>query len=111
MVLFADSADPKFFTDDVLQVIAAACKGFVTNLEKLCATKTLIPIRSDYNGFPVETHDKVRDLEDKLEELGVTFDHGSFKAFKNDLTFDTIRTLDLEVGGMEGYFRELSPTS
>ena len=111
LVLFADSAQADFFNDAVLQIISAACRGFVKNLDHLCAIRALIPIRSGYRGYPVPPPSTTAELVASLKALGVEFDNANFKSYKSDLTFRIVPTLDLELGNSDRLFRGLPPRS
>jgi hypothetical protein len=98
LVLFVDSADADFFTEEVLGTISAACGGFVLLLENLYRSGALRLVPSSHHGFRVLPASRLEALVSELKTLGVTFkspiDHG----WKKELTFETLNSLDLEVG-------------
>jgi hypothetical protein len=96
MVLFVDSSDPDFFDDDVLAAISIACKGFVDLLETSAASGAIRAVPTSYSGFQV--HDWDDNLIQQLEHLGVRFTKPNEHAWKDGLTFKSLRSLDLELG-------------
>jgi hypothetical protein len=106
-VLFADAAQRDFFDDDVLQTISAACGGFVKNVERLHETGTLRANFSDYEGYRVDQSEEINVLITRLRELGVQFDNANFGAYKERVTFRTVKSLDLELGAPGNLLRSL----
>jgi hypothetical protein len=108
MVLFADSAQADFFNDEVLRIISAACTGFVSNLERLCSEGALVNVSNEHQGFAVHPATETSALVAQLKSLGVSFDNANFGAYKKNLTFKTVKTLDLEIGPARKWLQSLS---
>jgi hypothetical protein len=108
MILFADSAQADFFNDDVLRIISAACTGFVNNLERLCSEGAVINVSNEYPGFAVRPTTETSALIEQLKALDVSFDNANFGAYKKNLTFRTVKALDLEIGSSRKWLQSLS---
>jgi len=98
MVLFVDSAETGFFNAEVRKTIAEACRGFVSLLESLHASGALRPVLSFYPGFKVQQGSKQTKLIAELKSLGVKFTDARDRGWKKGLTFESLHSLDLEVG-------------
>ena len=108
MVLFADSAQADFFNDEVLRIISATCTGFVNNLDRLCSEGALVNVSNEYQGYAVHPATATIALVGKLKALGVSFDNANFGAYKKNLTFKTVKTLDVEIGTARKWLDGLS---
>lgn len=98
LVLFADSVEPDFFDSEVLEIISAACRGFVGLLEDLYKRGALRSLPSYYPGVKVENTPQLVELVMELKKLGVQFTDAKEQGWKEGLTFKTLKSLDLEVG-------------
>jgi hypothetical protein len=96
LALFVDSANPDFFDDEVLQVIASACRGFVDLLESLHEGDMLRVLAGSGDGFPVPPKAQHANLVAELEKLGVEFVDATDEGWKKGLTFRTLRSVDLQ---------------
>lgn len=95
-VIFADTSEKQFFDDEVLHTMYAACKGFVRNVEEALLEGRIRQISSDYAGFDcVEnlTENQLRELG----EVGIDVESDVFDRYRDHLTFDTLRSSELEV--------------
>lgn len=95
-VIFADTSEKEFFDDDVLRMMYAACKGFVRNIEEALAEGRIRQVSSEYAGFECQedlTANQVRELAD----VGIDVESGVLDRYRDDLTFSTLNSSDLEV--------------
>lgn len=101
-VLFVDSSDLNFFSEKTLEIIYAACQGFVRNLEDMKANREVFFSSAEYLGYPIHSTPSKRDQQildnpDYASLLGLEFSDRIFKDFKKGLTFKTIQSLDAEL--------------
>lgn len=96
LALFVDSADARFFSDEVLQTISFACRGFVDLLESLYEERMLRALGGRDTGFIVRRTRDVTRLQRQLTNLGVRFIDPKEKGWKEGLTFRRLRSLDLQ---------------
>lgn len=98
LVLFADSSEKDFFDSEILHTIYATCKGFVTNLERMRETNGVIEVSEQYVGFQVQKDSTLERRLERLQKLGVEFNNNEFVQYKRDLTFKSLRSLNLALG-------------
>jgi len=97
LILFADAADADFFDQHVLEMISAACRGFVDLLEDLLARRAIRPVPTFYPGCKVDVDNELSTKIELLRGLGVEFIDTADKGWKAGLTFRALRSVELEV--------------
>jgi hypothetical protein len=94
-VLFADTSDLSFFEDANLRLVYAACKGFVDNIEASLQEGALRQISSSYAGRKA-TDSLTSEQIEHFREVGITFDDQVFATHRSDLTFQSLRSTELD---------------
>lgn len=94
LVLFMDSAEPDFFTDDVLELVYGACKGFVENVEEMGRTNEVHFVASDFPGYRVRQSKRDRAIVE--EYASVDAENKVFKHFQKDLTFKKVASFNTD---------------
>jgi hypothetical protein len=100
LLLFMDSAQNDFFNEQVLENVYAACRGFVQNLETMREKAEVVFLSSDYIGYKYTEPQSDLDFIEKYES--VKADHKVFERFIQDLTFKTVKSLDIDLDTLEG---------
>lgn len=98
LILFADSAEATFFSEEVLSAISAACRGFVNLLEDLNSRRAIRSIPTYYPGIKVDLTAELQGVITELRNLGVQLTDTTDRGWRQDLTFRTLNSLELEVG-------------
>ncbi|MGC2236394.1 MAG: FAD-dependent oxidoreductase [Pyrinomonadaceae bacterium] len=99
-VLFVDSSDLDFFSKEILEIIYAACQGFVLNLEDMKTNREVFFSSAEYLGYPIHSKPLKRDqqiLTNPNYTSLLEFSDRIFQDFKKGLTFRTIQSLDAEL--------------
>jgi hypothetical protein len=89
LLLYADSAEPNFFSDTTLRTIYTACKGFVENLEGMLKHGELSLSAPTVGGFSPNSKGIHEILPDQSEKV-ISVDHEIFSDFLSALTFKTV---------------------
>ncbi len=94
LVLFVDSEQKNFFTNNVLRIIYGACKGFVENIEEMRRNRELHFIDSDYLGHRVR---RSREAERIVRVYSSIVTDRGFGNFRKDLMFKSVTAFDMEL--------------
>jgi hypothetical protein len=94
LVLFMDSEQKEFFTQEVLGTVYAACKGFVQNLEAMKSKDDLLFASSDYSGYAYTKNRRPDEAGTIKKYKSVRTENEVFKNFIEDLTFETVSYFD-----------------